>query len=59
MAIEDTADNKLTVTGNVYVSRALRATDLIESYEVRANFFTVKNIDIRAERPRRGEITLL
>ena len=54
VAIEDTADDKLTITGNVYVSRALRAIDLLESYEVRANFFTVKNIDIRAERPRRG-----
>lgn len=56
VVIEDTADDKLTVTGNVYVSRALRAIDLVEAYEVRANFFTVKNIDIRAERPRRGDI---
>jgi len=56
VVIEDTANDKLTVTGNVYVSRALRAIDLVESYEVRANFFTVKNIDIRAERPRRGDI---
>lgn len=56
VAIEDTKDDKLTITGNVYVSRALRAIDLLESYEVRANFFTVKNIDIRAERPRRGAI---
>jgi hypothetical protein len=54
VAIEDTTNDKLTITGNVYVSRALRAIDLLESYEVRANFFTVKNIDIRAERPRRG-----
>ena len=56
VAIEDTKDDKLSITGNVYVSRALRAIDLLESYEVRANFFTVKNIDIRAERPRRGAI---
>ena len=42
------------MSGNVYIARALRAIDLIESYEVKANFFTVKNIDIRAERPRRG-----
>jgi hypothetical protein len=56
VVFEDVEDDKLTVTGNVYVSRALRAIDLLESYEVRANFFTVKNIDIRAERPRRGAI---
>ena len=56
VAVNDTADDKLTVTGDVYVSRKLRAIDLVESYEVRANFFTVKNIDIRAERPRRGTI---
>lgn len=56
VAVNDTANDKLTVTGNVYVSRTLRAIDLVESYEVRANFFTVKNIDIRAERPRRGTI---
>jgi hypothetical protein len=58
VVIEDTADDKLTVTGNAYVSRSLRAIDRLESYEVRANFFTVKNIDIKAERPRRGDITL-
>ena len=56
VVFDDTADDKVTVTGNVYVSRALRAIDLLESYEVRANFFTVKNIDIRAERPRRGAV---
>ena len=56
VVFEDVEDDKLTVTGNVYVSRALRAIDLVESYEVRANFFTVKNIDIRAERPRRGAV---
>lgn len=58
VVIEDTADDKLTVTGNAYVSKSLRAIDRLESYEVRANFFTVKNIDIKAERPRRGDITL-
>jgi hypothetical protein len=58
VAVNDTADDKLTVTGDVYVSRKLRAIDLVESYEVRANFFTVKNIDIRAERPRQGGIVL-
>jgi len=56
--IHDTGNNKLVVDGNVYVSRALRAIDLVESYEVRANFFTVKNIDIRAERPRQGGVIL-
>ena len=54
VSINDSDDDKLVVSGNVYIARALRAIDLIESYEVRANFFTVKNIDIRAERPRRG-----
>lgn len=52
--MHDIGNDKLQVTGNVYISRSLRAIDLIESYEVRANFFTVKNIDIRAERPRQG-----
>lgn len=56
--IHDTGDDKIQVSGNVYVSRSLRAIDLVESYEVRANFFTVKNIDIRAERPRQGGIVL-
>ena len=54
VSINDSDDDKLVVSGNVYIARSLRAIDLIESYEVRANFFTVKNIDIRAERPRRG-----
>jgi hypothetical protein len=54
VSINDSDDDKLVVSGNVYIARALRAIDLIESYEVRANFFTVKNIDIRANRPRRG-----
>lgn len=54
VAVNDTANDKLVVSGNVYIAQSLRAIDLIESYEVRANFFTVKNIDIRAERPRQG-----
>lgn len=58
VSINDTESDKLAVTGNVHVSRSLTAIDLMQSYEVRANFFTVKNIDIRAERPRRGPVTL-
>jgi hypothetical protein len=54
VVVNDTANDKLVVSGNVYVAQSLHAVDLIESYEVRANFFTVKNIDIRAERPRQG-----
>lgn len=56
VSVDDVSSDKLVVDGNVYVSRALRAIDLVESYEVRANFFTVKNIDIRAERPRQGGV---
>ena len=58
VSVDDVSSDKLVVNGNVYVSRALRAIDLVESYEVRANFFTVKNIDIRAERPRQGGVIL-
>ena len=58
VSINDTESDKLAVTGNVSVSRSLTAIDLMQSYEVRANFFTVKNIDIKAERPRRGPVTL-
>ena len=58
VSINDTESDKLAVTGNVHVSRSLTAIDLMQSYEVRANFFTVKNIDIKAERPRRGPVTL-
>ena len=54
VVVNDTANDKLVVSGNVYIAQSLHAVDLIESYEVRANFFTVKNIDIRAERPRQG-----
>jgi hypothetical protein len=54
VVVNDTASDKLVVSGNVYIAQSLHAVDLIESYEVRANFFTVKNIDIRAERPRQG-----
>ena len=57
--MHDIGNDKLQVTGNVYISRSLRAIDLIESYEVRANFFTVKNIDIRAERPRQGSSVII
>lgn len=56
VAVDDVASDKLSVTGNVYVSRNLTAADLLQSYEVRANFFTVKNIDIKAERPRKGVV---
>jgi len=56
VAVNDVAADKLSVTGNVYVSRSLVAADLLQSYEVRANFFSIKNIDIKAERPRKGVV---
>ena len=56
VAVNDVANDKLSVTGNVYVSKSLTAVDLLQAYEVRANFFTVKNIDIKAERPRKGDV---
>jgi hypothetical protein len=56
VSVNDTLSDKLTVNGNVYVSRALRAIDLVETYEVVANFFTVKNINVRYPRPRQGGV---
>ena len=56
VSVNDTLSDKLIVNGNVYVSRALRAIDMVETYEVVANFFTVKNINVRSPRPRQGGV---
>ena len=51
VSISDTGADKLSVTGNVYVSRNLTVADDINANEVHARKFFVKNVEVVAERP--------
>ena len=54
VAVNDTADDKLTVTGDVYVSRTLRAVDLLETYRVNCNALFIKDVRVTNQLPQDG-----
>jgi len=51
VVFEDVEDDKLTVTGNVYVSNKLKVIDEVDTYLVKAALFKMKVIDVVAEQP--------
>ena len=51
VSISDTGVDKLSVSGNVYISRNLTVADDINANEVHARKFFVKNVEVVAERP--------
>ena len=51
VSISDTGADKLSVSGNIYVSKNLTVADDINANEVHARKFFVKNVQVVAERP--------
>lgn len=51
VSISDTGADKLSVTGNVYVSRNLTVADDIDVNRVHARNIFIKNVEVVAERP--------
>ena len=51
VSISDTGADKLSVTGNVYVSRNLTVVDDINVNEVHARKIFIKNVEVVSERP--------
>ena len=51
VSISDTGADKLSVTGNVYVSRNLAVVDDIKAKEVHTSKIFIKNIEVVSERP--------
>jgi hypothetical protein len=49
--VNDHISNKLTVSGNVYVSNKLKVIDEVDTYLVKAALFKMKVIDVVAEQP--------
>ena len=54
VAVNDTASDKLTVTGDAYVSRTLRAVDLVETYQVNCNALFIKDVRVTNQVPQDG-----
>lgn len=54
VAVNDTASDKLSVTGDVYVSRTLRAIDLLETYQVNCNALFIKDVRVTNQVPQDG-----
>ena len=49
--VNDVTSDKLTVSGNVYVSNKLKVIDEVDTYLVKAALFKMKVIDVVAEQP--------
>ena len=56
VAVNDTASDKLVVSGNVYVSRALHAVDLVKTYEVSCNALFIKDVQVTNQVPEDGDV---
>ena len=54
VAVNDTASDKLTVTGNAYVSRSLHAVDLVQTYQVNCNALFIKDVRVTNREPHDG-----
>ena len=54
VAVNDTANDKITVTGNAYVSRALHAVDLVQTYRVNCNALFIKDVRVTNREPHDG-----
>jgi len=54
VAVNDTANDKLTVTGNAYVSRTLHAVDLVQTYQVNCNALFIKDVRVTNREPHDG-----
>ena len=51
VAVNDTANDKLVVSGNVYVSKNLKVVDAIETYKLTTSQLFVREVEVTAERP--------
>lgn len=51
VAVNDTANDKLVVSGNVYVSKNLKVVDAIETYKLTTTQLFVREVEVTAERP--------
>ena len=49
--IRDTQDDKIQVTGNVYISRNLRVIDAVETFKLTTTQLFVRSVEVTAERP--------
>jgi len=54
VAVNDTASDKLTVVGSVYVTRNLHAVDLVKTYEVNCNALFIKDVRVTNQLPEDG-----
>ena len=54
VSVNDVSQDKLAVTGNVYVTRKLHAVDLIKTYEVRCNALFIKDVRVTNQLPEDG-----
>ena len=49
--VHDTLNDKLQVTGNVYISRNLKVVDAIDTFKITATQLFVREVEVTAERP--------
>lgn len=49
--VHDTQNDKLQVTGNVYISRNLKVVDAIDTFKITATQLFVREVEVTAERP--------
>ena len=56
VAVNDTASNKLVVSGDVFIARSLHAVDLVKTYEVKCNALFIKDVQVTNQVPEDGDL---
>ena len=56
VVVDDTASDKLVVSGDVFIARSLHAVDLVKTYEVKCNALFIKDVQVTNQVPEDGDL---
>ena len=56
VTVNDTASDKLVVSGDVYIAQSLHAVDLVKTYEVKCNALFIKDVQVTNQVPEDGDL---
>jgi hypothetical protein len=56
VVVNDTASNKLVVSGDVFIAQSLHAVDLVKTYEVKCNALFIKDVQVTNQVPEDGDL---
>jgi len=56
VVVNDTASDKLVVSGDVFIAQSLHAVDLVKTYEVKCNALFIKDVQVTNQVPEDGDL---